>query len=106
MQISARLRRTRRSEGVRQLVREATLTPADLVLPIFVSEVDGEVVEIGSMPGVYRWPIERVPEIVESAEAVGGSHHTLWDPCGEEPRRTAGIRQRWDHSAGDQNYPK
>lgn len=71
MQISARLRRTRGSEGVRRLVREATLTPADLVLPIFVSEVDEEVVEIGSMPGVYRWPIKQVPEIVESAEAVG-----------------------------------
>ena len=71
MQISARLRRTRGSEGVRRLVREATLTPADLVLPIFVSEVDEEIVEIGSMPGVYRWPIKRVPEIVESAEAVG-----------------------------------
>ena len=100
MQISARLRRTRRSEGVRQLVREATLTPADLVLPIFVSEVDGEVVEIGSMPGVYRWPIERVPEIVESAEAVGVGAIILFgipaekNPEGQQASAKDGIIQR------------
>ena len=100
MQISARLRRTRGSEGVRRLVREATLTPADLVLPIFVSEVDEEIVEIGSMPGVYRWPIKRIPEIVESAEAVGIGAILLFgipeekNPEGQQASAKDGIIQQ------------
>ena len=100
MKIFARHRRTRGSEGVRRLVREATLTPADLVLPIFVSEVDREVVEIGSMPGVYRWPLARVSEIVDSAKAVGVDAILLFgipakkDPHGNQASDKDGIVQQ------------
>src|ERR1700712_4835055 len=49
-----RLRRLRRTGALRDLVRETTLAPADLVLPLFVQEgLEGRT-PIGSMPGVDR----------------------------------------------------
>jgi porphobilinogen synthase len=59
----ARLRRLRRSPALRALARERTLEPRRLILPIFITEVDAEPVGVPSMPGVHRWPVERVGEV-------------------------------------------
>lgn len=66
-----RLRRLRRSPGLRVLVREHTLAPEHLVLPIFVTEVEDEPTEISSMPGVFRWPVDRVGEPASAAAGAG-----------------------------------
>ncbi|MEL6716544.1 MAG: porphobilinogen synthase [Planctomycetota bacterium] len=50
----ARPRRNRQSDAVRGLVRETTLTPSDLILPLFV-HADAEDVPIEAMPGQTRW---------------------------------------------------
>ena len=47
-----RLRRLRQSPAVRGLVRETSLEPRQLVLPLFVREGLTEAAPIGSMPGV------------------------------------------------------
>jgi porphobilinogen synthase len=57
-----RLRRLRRTEGTRRLVRETQLDPADFIYPMFVSEVVREPVPIASMPGQYQWPVEALAE--------------------------------------------
>jgi porphobilinogen synthase len=49
-----RPRRLRRSAGVRRLVAETRLAPADLILPMFVKEGIAEPHPIPSMPGVYQ----------------------------------------------------
>ncbi len=49
-----RPRRNRRTEAIRRLVRETEVTPAHLVLPLFVCEGKQRRVAIGSMPGVFR----------------------------------------------------
>ena len=49
-----RMRRLRSSENMRALVRENTLTAADLILPLFVEEDISERQAIKSMPGVFR----------------------------------------------------
>ncbi|WP_226531008.1 porphobilinogen synthase [Microbacterium paraoxydans] len=69
-----RLRRLRRSRAVRDLVRETSLEPRQLVLPLFVREGLTEPVEIGSMPGVAQHSIDSLrAAAVEAAEAgVGG----------------------------------
>ncbi len=69
-----RLRRLRRSRAVRDLVRETSLEPRQLVLPLFVREGLTEPVQIGSMPGVAQHSIDSLrAEAVEAAEAgVGG----------------------------------
>ena len=49
-----RPRRNRRTEAIRRLVRETDLTPAHLILPLFVSEGKNRRTAIASMPGVFR----------------------------------------------------
>ncbi len=58
----SRPRRLRRTEAIRSMVRETTVTPADLILPLFVVPDDRPRMEIPSMPGVYQ---DRVAEIVD-----------------------------------------
>ena len=69
-----RLRRLRQSRAVRDLVRETSLRPRQLVLPMFVREGLAESVEIGSMPGVAQHSLDSLrAAAVEAAEAgVGG----------------------------------
>ena len=69
-----RLRRLRQSRAVRDLVRETSLEPRQLVLPVFVREGLSEPVAIGSMPGVAQHSIDSLrAAAVEAAEAgVGG----------------------------------
>ena len=69
-----RLRRLRQSRAVRDLVRETSLQPRQLVLPMFVREGLAESVEIGSMPGVAQHSLDSLrAAAVEAAEAgIGG----------------------------------
>jgi hydroxymethylbilane synthase len=64
-----RLRRLRRSEAVRRLVRETTLAAADFIYPLFVSHGAGVRREIGSMPGQFQLSVDELPrELAELAE--------------------------------------
>jgi porphobilinogen synthase len=69
-----RLRRLRQSRAVRDLVRETSLHPRQLVLPLFVREGIDQPVQIGSMPGVAQHSLDSLrAAAVEAAEAgVGG----------------------------------
>ncbi len=64
---STRLRRLRRTETLRRMVRETRLSRDDLVLPLFVVEGRGVRDPVASMPGVHRFSVDRV---VEEAKAV------------------------------------
>ena len=67
----ARLRRLRRTPALRDLVRENTLTPADLIWPVFVMEGVDSAVPIASMPGVSRLTVDRVASAAVEAQALG-----------------------------------
>ncbi|MBT2473854.1 porphobilinogen synthase [Microbacterium sp. ISL-103] len=69
-----RLRRLRQSPAVRGLVRETSLEPRQLVLPLFVREGLSEAAPIGSMPGVEQHSLDSLRRVaVDAAEAgVGG----------------------------------
>ncbi len=69
-----RPRRLRRSPAVRDLVRETSLRPSELVLPAFVREGLSEPTAIGSMPGVVQHSLDSLrAAATEAAEAgVGG----------------------------------
>ncbi|MBV9281919.1 MAG: hypothetical protein JOZ41_17710, partial [Chloroflexi bacterium] len=56
-----RMRRMRRTEGLRRLVRETALDPADFIYPLFVSENIAEPVPLTSMPGQYQWTVSSLP---------------------------------------------
>jgi porphobilinogen synthase len=66
-----RLSRLRGTPALRSLVREYDLDAGQLVLPLFVSEVDAVPAEIPSMPGTYRWPTSRVAAAAAAAQECG-----------------------------------
>ena len=65
-----RMRRLRRSAGLRRMVRETRLSCDQFIYPIFVSAGDNVCTEINSMPGQFRWSLDRLPEIVDQTLAA------------------------------------
>jgi porphobilinogen synthase len=65
-----RPRRNRRTPAIRSLVRETLLSPADLILPMFLHE-DAADTPIGSMPGVTRWSLDSLVREAGEAHALG-----------------------------------
>lgn len=65
-----RPRRNRKSPAVRSLVRESSLSPSDLILPVFFHEEDRDT-PIESMPGVMRWSVEGLVAQANRAQALG-----------------------------------
>ena len=62
-----RLRRNRKKDWSRRLVQENTLSTNDLIWPIFICEGKNVKESIKTMPGVYRYSIDRIERLVESA---------------------------------------
>src|ERR1700739_1545876 len=66
-----RLRRLRRSEAMRSLVRETHLEPGALIYPLFLCPGEAVRREIGSMPGVFNLSIDEAVKEAEEAAALG-----------------------------------
>ena len=62
-----RLRRNRKNDWTRRLLEENTLSYNDLILPIFVTEGRNKKQIIKSMPGVYRYSVDRLSDIIDKA---------------------------------------
>jgi porphobilinogen synthase len=67
----SRFRRLRRSEGLRGLVRETRLSPADFVYPLFVAHGRRLRREIDSMPGQYHLSPDGLTQEAEELRALG-----------------------------------
>ena len=95
-----RLRRLRRSDGFRNLVRETRLSKDDFILPVFVAEGEDIKEPVESMPGVYQWSVDRLEEflkpVIESGipavMVFGIPEHK--DEEGSEAYNRDGIAQR------------
>jgi porphobilinogen synthase len=68
---AVRLRRTRATAWSRALHREALVTPADLIWPLFVTSGSGVEEPIASLPGVSRWSVEGIVERAKEAVSLG-----------------------------------
>src|SRR5215471_17558033 len=66
-----RMRRLRRNERLRSLVRETRLTPESMIYPIFVCPGAGVRNEIGSMPGQYHLSVDNAIKVAVEAERPG-----------------------------------
>src|SRR5438128_10717596 len=71
LKLARRMRRLRRTETMRALVRETRLTPDLFVLPLFVCEGEGVRREVASMPGVFNLSVDEAVKEVEAAKADG-----------------------------------
>jgi len=68
---ATRLRRLRRSSGLRDLVRETELSPSHLIAPLFVTHGSDLTEPIATMPGVFRYSIDRVVAEAGELHALG-----------------------------------
>jgi porphobilinogen synthase len=71
LQLTKRLRRLRRTEGLRGLMRETRVSAESLVYPLFVCEGDGVRREVRSMPGVCQLSVDEAVKETAAAKADG-----------------------------------
>ena len=62
-----RLRRNRKANWTRRLVEESSLSSNDLILPIFLIDGKNKVQSIKTMPGVFRYSIDKLSKILDKA---------------------------------------
>ena len=62
-----RLRRNRKFEWTRRLIQESSLSPNDLILPIFLTDGKNKVHNIKTMPGIKRYTIDRLTKVIDKA---------------------------------------
>ncbi len=94
-----RLRRLRRTPALRRLVAETTVTPSDLIAPLFVREDATEPQPIISLPGVVQHTQESLRKEVNELAGLGISGVILFglpsrkDPVGSEAWNPDGVVQ-------------
>jgi len=106
-----RMRRMRRDDFSRRLMRETTLTAGDLIYPVFVTEGKGRTQAVPSMPGVSRYtrykllpvaerclklgvPVMALfPAIAPSLKSADGAEAT--NPEGLVPQVVAALKKRF-----------
>ncbi len=106
-----RPRRLRKNENIRRLVRETDLTVDDLIYPIFIEDGNNIKKEIPSMPGIYRWSLDRVDQELEEVVYLGIPAVLLFgipshkDEVGSDTWNEEGIIQRTIRYI-KKNYPQ
>jgi porphobilinogen synthase len=68
---SARMRRMRRDPFSRALMRENTVTPSDLIYPVFILDGANQRQQVASMPGVERVSVDLLLKVAEECVALG-----------------------------------
>jgi porphobilinogen synthase len=89
------MRRNRRTAWSRALVRENTLTPHDLIWPVFVIEGQNRTEEVSSMPGVTRYSVDLLVDKVKEAAGLGIPAVALF-PNTQRERRTPDAREAFN----------
>ncbi len=95
-----RPRRLRKNENIRRLVRETYLSIDDFIYPLFIEEGQNIKIEIPSMPGIYRYSIDRLSEELDQVSELGIPAILLFgipqhkDEAGSDTWKDEGIIQR------------
>jgi len=66
-----RMRRMRRDAFSRAMMREHTLSPADLIYPVFILDGNNQRQQVASMPGVERLSVDQLLPVAEDCVALG-----------------------------------
>ena len=94
---ATRMRRLRRTENLRRMVRETRLSPDDFVMPLFVQHGEGVREPIASMPGNFRMSVDLLVEECREIAGLGIPSVILFgipaskDPVGSEGYDEHGI---------------
>jgi porphobilinogen synthase len=86
-----RMRRLRRTEAIRSLVRETHLRPGALIAPIFIYPGEGVRREISSMPGVFNLSIDEAVKEAEACAVLGIGGLLLFGLPAEKDEQASGA---------------
>ena len=108
---AVRMRRMRRDDFSRRLMRETALTADDLIYPVFVLEGKARTQNVASMPGVQRMSVDRLLPVAEQCVAAGipvlalfpvieqrlksADGREAFNPRGLVPRAAAALKARF-----------
>ncbi|MDR0528884.1 MAG: porphobilinogen synthase [Zoogloeaceae bacterium] len=92
---ATRMRRMRRDDFSRRLMRETTLTPDDFIYPVFVLAGENRREAVPSMPGIERESVDRLLFTAERALALGIPALALFPVISAE-LKTADAREAWN----------
>ena len=79
-----RFRRLRQNETMRNLVAETRLSADEMIYPMFVIEGTEIKEPVPSMPGIYRWSLDRMEEILAEVDASGAAGVLLFGIPGQK----------------------
>jgi porphobilinogen synthase len=91
-QMLRRPRRNRKSETIRHLVQETTLSVSDLIFPMFVTEGENKAVEVASMPGIFRYSADRLLDEMNACKELGINTFALF-PQIEEHKKDSHAKE-------------
>lgn len=95
-----RNRRLRQNSAMRNLIRETTVLPSELVYPIFVADGRNIKNPVPSMPGIYQYSVDRLDDIMEEVAKSGIAGVMIFgvpshkDSKGSEAYRWDGVAQK------------
>jgi len=92
---ATRMRRMRRDDFSRRMMRENVLTPDDFIYPVFVLEGSGRTEAVASMPGVARVSLDRLLPVAEAALKLGVPALALF-PVIDAKRKSEGAEEAWN----------
>lgn len=90
-----RMRRMRRDDFSRRLMRENALSANDLIYPVFVLEGENRTEAVGSMPGVERVSIDKLLHVAEQALNLGVPALALFPVVGAD-KKSEGAEEAWN----------
>jgi porphobilinogen synthase len=90
-----RMRRMRRDDFSRRMMRETTLTPSDFIYPVFVMEGTKQRVAVPSMPGVERVTLDELVREAEECAKLGVPAMALFPVTAPEAKSLDG-REAWN----------
>ena len=94
----------RRSDAIRQLVQETTLTPHDFIVPMFVIEGSGIKEEILSMPNYYRFSLDLAVKEAKELWQMGLKSVLLFVKVPDELKDNAGKESKKGNKMAYKEY--
>ena len=101
MNLIQRPRRLRNGSVLRNMVRETRISADTLIYPMFVIEGTNIKEEIATMPGQYRWSIDRMDEILQEFTDAGVKSVLLFGIPKKKDEIGSSAGRRWHCAAGN-----